>query len=54
MGVGESAAKGVAVGRMIVAYNHGDGAATNYEIAWVTVALRHLSLTLSGILVAAA
>ena len=24
---------------MIVAYSPGDGAATNYEIAWVTVAL---------------
>jgi GTP-dependent phosphoenolpyruvate carboxykinase len=33
---------GVAVGRMIVAYSRGDGAATNYEIAWVTVALQHL------------
>jgi hypothetical protein len=29
----------VAIGRMIVAYRRGDGAATNYEIAWVTVAL---------------
>ena len=28
--------------RMIVAYSRGDGAATNYEIAWVTVALQHL------------
>jgi hypothetical protein len=27
---------------MIVAYRRGDGAATNYEIAWVTVALQHL------------
>jgi hypothetical protein len=27
---------------MIVAYSRSDGAATNYEIAWVTVALRHL------------
>jgi len=27
---------------MIVAYSRGDGAATNYEIAWVTVALQHL------------
>jgi hypothetical protein len=27
---------------MIVAYSHGDGAAANYEIAWVTVALQHL------------
>jgi len=26
---------------MIVAFSRGDGAATNYEIAWVTVALRH-------------
>ncbi len=32
----------VAVGRMIVAYRRGDGAATNYEIAGVTVALQHL------------
>jgi hypothetical protein len=32
----------VAIGRMIVAYRRGDGAATNYEIAWVTVALQHL------------
>ncbi len=28
----------VAVGRMIVAYRRCDGAATSYEIAWVTVA----------------
>jgi hypothetical protein len=27
---------------MIVAHSRGDGAATNYEIAWVTVALQHL------------
>ena len=27
---------------MIVAYSRGDAAATNYEIAWVTVALQHL------------
>ncbi len=27
---------------MIVAYSRGDGAATNYEIAWVTMALQHL------------
>jgi hypothetical protein len=27
---------------MIVAYSRGDGATTNYEIARVTVALRHL------------
>jgi hypothetical protein len=33
---------GVAAGRMIVAYSRGDGAATNYEIAGVTVALQHL------------
>jgi hypothetical protein len=39
---------------MIVAYSRRAGAETNYEIAWVTVALQHLSLTLSGILVAAA
>ncbi len=32
----------VAVGRMIVAYRRGDGAATSYEIAWVTVALQRL------------
>ncbi len=32
----------VAAGRMIVAYRRGDGAATSYEIAWVTVALQHL------------
>ncbi len=32
----------VAVGRTIVAYRRGDGAATDYEIAWVTVALQHL------------
>jgi hypothetical protein len=30
----------VAVGRMIVAYRRGDGTATHYEIAGVTVALR--------------
>jgi hypothetical protein len=29
---------------MIVAYSRGDGAAANDEIAWVTVALLHLSL----------
>ena len=27
---------------MIVAYSRGGGGATNYEIAWVTVALQHL------------
>ena len=27
---------------MIVACSRSDGAATNYEIAWVTVALQHL------------
>jgi hypothetical protein len=27
---------------MIVAYSRGEGAATNYEIAEVTVALQHL------------
>jgi hypothetical protein len=27
---------------MIVAYSRGDAAATNYEIAWVTMALQHL------------
>ena len=31
-----------AVGRTIVAYRRGDGTATNYEIARVTVALQHL------------
>ena len=39
---GRIGSKGVAAGRMIVAYDHGDGTATNYEIAWVTVALQHL------------
>ncbi len=34
----------VAVGRMIVAYRRCDGAATSYEIAWVTVALQHLRI----------
>jgi hypothetical protein len=33
---------GIPVGRMIVAYRCGVGAATNHEIAWVTVALQHL------------
>ena len=32
------------VDRMIVAYSRGADAATNYEIAWETVALQHLSL----------
>jgi hypothetical protein len=27
---------------MIVANSHGDGAATSYEIAWVTAPLQHL------------
>jgi hypothetical protein len=27
---------------MIVAYSRGNGAAANYEIAWVTAALQHL------------
>jgi hypothetical protein len=27
---------------MIVACSRGDGTVTNYEIAWVTVALEHL------------
>ncbi len=27
---------------MIVAYRRGDGAATSYEIAWVTVVVQHL------------
>ena len=31
-----------AIRRMIVAYRRGDGAAVNYEIGWVTVALQHL------------
>jgi hypothetical protein len=35
------AAEGLAIGRMIVAYRRCDGAASNYEIAWVTVALQH-------------
>jgi hypothetical protein len=30
----------VAVGRMIAVYRRGYGATTDYEIAWVTVALR--------------
>jgi hypothetical protein len=34
--------KGVAVSRMIVACSRGDGAATDYEIAWVAVALQQL------------
>ena len=39
----------VAVGRVIMAYRRGDGAATDYEIAWVTVAPQHLrSGTMSG------
>ena len=39
----------VAVGRMIGAHRRGDGAATDYEIAWVTVAPQHLrSGTMSG------
>ena len=32
----------VAADHMIVAYSRGDGAATSYEIAWMTVTLRHL------------
>ena len=31
-----------AVGRMITVYRHSDGAATDYEIAWVTMMLRNL------------
>jgi hypothetical protein len=31
-----------AADRTIVAYRRGDGAATNYETAWVTAALQHL------------
>jgi len=42
MNVGRIGRNDVAADRMIVAYSRGDGAATNYEIAWVTVALRHL------------
>ena len=50
VGVGELGRNGIAVGRMIVAYSRGDGAATNYEIAWVTVALRHLRVgTIPGL-----
>jgi hypothetical protein len=30
---------------MIVTYSRGDGVATNYEIAWMTVALQHLRAT---------
>jgi hypothetical protein len=40
--VGRIGRNGVAVGRMIVAYSRSDGAATDYEIAWVTVALQYL------------
>ena len=32
----------VAVGRMIAVYRRGYGATTDYEIAWVTMALRDL------------
>ena len=48
---GQIGRNSVAVGRMIVAYSRGGGPAINCEIACVTVALQHLSLTLSGILV---
>ena len=38
-----SAAEGLAaVGHMIAAYRRSDSAATDYEIAWVNVALRDL------------
>jgi len=38
-----TAAEGlVAVGRVIMAYRRGDGAATNCVDTWVTVALQHL------------
>jgi hypothetical protein len=50
-GRGRIGRNGVAADHMIVAYSRGGGVATKYEIAWVTVALQHLSLTLSGILV---
>ena len=40
--VGRIGRNGVAADRMIVAYSRGGGAATNYEIDWVTVALQHL------------
>jgi hypothetical protein len=40
-GVGRIGRNGVAVGRMIMAYSRGDGAAANYEVARVTVALQH-------------
>ena len=39
------AAEGLAAaGRMIAACRRGDGAATGYEIAWVTVELRDLKV----------
>jgi hypothetical protein len=41
-GRGRIGRNGGAVGRAIVAYSRGDGAAANYEIAWVTVPLQHL------------
>ena len=38
-----TAAEGlVAVGRVIMAYRRGDGAATNCVDTWVTLALQHL------------
>ena len=44
MDVGRIGRNGVAADRMIVAYSHSNGAAANHEIAWVTVALQHLSV----------
>ena len=37
-----------AIRRMIVAYRCGDGAAINYEIGWVTIALQHLRVGCLG------
>ena len=42
MDVGRIGRIDVAADRMIVAYSRGNGAATTYEIARVTVALQHL------------
>ena len=44
MDVGRSGRNDVAADRMIVAYSRSNGAAANHEIAWVTVALQHLSV----------
>jgi hypothetical protein len=41
VGRGRIGRNGVAADRMIVAHSRGDGAATNYEIVWVTVALQY-------------